>query len=205
MISGRWPECSACSGAAESDIADVIVAMVPGWTTLLLWLDAMRRIPRPSRRPSALPLGPGGACCRIESRIVTLPAVYSSDAGPTWSLSRRSTAYPCTTRWKGCRPRNSPGWSASRRMANCMWVDSSRALTAPKYCSPRTTTPPGTIGLGGSSISLYLGTTPGGFQMVGRLAVPIYEPGRPCPRSATTRPCSVLATGSCFRPSTRTP
>jgi allophanate hydrolase subunit 1 len=60
--------------------------------------------------------------------------------------------------------------------ANCMWLEPELVLTAPKYTQPRTHTPEGTVGLGGSSIALYSVPSPGGFQMVGRMPVPTYSP-----------------------------
>jgi urea carboxylase len=60
--------------------------------------------------------------------------------------------------------------------ANCMWLEPELVLTAPKYAQPRTYTPEGTVGLGGSSVALYSVPSPGGFQMVGRMPVPTYSP-----------------------------
>jgi KipI family sensor histidine kinase inhibitor len=163
---------------AESDIADVIVAMVPGWTTLLLWLDADAADPAAVEEAIGTAAWTGAErAVEFESRIVTLPTVYSSDAGPDLEFVAKVNGLSVHDTVERLQAAQFAGMvSFSPGMANCMWVDSSRALTAPKYCSPRTTTPPGTIGLGGSSISLYSVATPGGFQMVGRLAVPIYQP-----------------------------
>ena len=113
----------------------------------------------------------------FESRIITLPTVYAPDAGPDLEFVAKVNGLTVPDTVERLQAWQFAGMvSFSPGMANCMWVDSSRALTAPKYGSPRTTTPPGTVGLGGSSISLYSVATPGGFQMVGRLAVPIYQP-----------------------------
>jgi urea carboxylase len=163
---------------AESHIADVIVAMVPGWTTLLLWLDAG------AADPLAVEAAIAGAASagaerdiEFESRIVTLPTVYGREGGPDLEFVAGVNGLSVADTVERLQATQFTGMvSFSPGMANCMWVDSSRALTAPKYDSPRTTTPPGTVGLGGSSISLYSVAAPGGFQMVGRLAVPIYQP-----------------------------
>lgn len=78
-------------------------------------------------------------------------------------------------------------------MPVCMWLDEHQALSAPQYESPRTHTPAGTVVLGGSSMNAHPVDSPGGFQMVGRLAVPIYSP-EPSLAAFATDPV-LLATG----------
>jgi inhibitor of KinA len=66
--------------------------------------------------------------------------------------------------------------------ANCMFLDRSKIITAPKYQEPRTYTPEGIIGLGGSSTAIYSVASPGGFQMIGYTPVPTYDPWRRLPQ-----------------------
>lgn len=54
-------------------------------------------------------------------------------------------------------------------------LDPRSLLTVPKYNPPRTWTPQGAIGLGGSSGSIYPVNTPGGYQLLGRTPVPIWD------------------------------
>jgi urea carboxylase len=163
---------------AESDIAHTIIAMVPGWTTLLLWLDADVADPAAIERAIASAAAAGAEReIEFESRIITLPTLYGGEGGPDLEFVADVNGLSVDETVERLQATQFAGMvSFSPGMANCMWMDSSHALTAPKYDSPRTTTPPGTVGLGGSSISLYSVATPGGFQMVGRLAVPIYQP-----------------------------
>lgn len=163
---------------AESEIAAAIVATVPGWTTLLLWLDPDAA--DPAAIESAIlraAAARSGVQLEFESRVVTLPTLYGGESGPDLPFVAEvnglsvDEAIACLQ-----APQFAGMVSFSPGMANCMWLDENLALTAPKYDSPRTTTPPGTVGLGGSSISLYSVATPGGFQMVGRVAAPIYQP-----------------------------
>jgi KipI family sensor histidine kinase inhibitor len=162
---------------SQSGIAPAIIATVPGWTTLLLWLepelagpDAVETAVR-----HAATAGPGEHL-EFESRVLTLPTVYGGPGGPDLEFvaeHNELSAEQAVRRME--EPQFAGMVSFSPGMANCMWVDGQQALSAPKYESPRTTTPPGTVGLGGSSISLYSVASPGGFQMVGRMAVPIYQ------------------------------
>ena len=57
-----------------------------------------------------------------------------------------------------------------------MPLDPRCKLTAPKYNPPRTWTPKGTVGMGGSSTAIYPDRLPGGYQIFGRTPVPIWDP-----------------------------
>ena len=48
-------------------------------------------------------------------------------------------------------------------------------ITCPKYNPPRTWTPQGTVGMGGSASAIYPVATPGGYQLFGRTPVPIWD------------------------------
>ncbi|MEC9455132.1 MAG: carboxyltransferase domain-containing protein, partial [Pseudomonadota bacterium] len=50
-----------------------------------------------------------------------------------------------------------------------------------KYNPPRTWTYKGTIGVGGSLCSIYPDETPGGYQMIARTPVPIWDPAQILP------------------------
>ena len=56
-----------------------------------------------------------------------------------------------------------------------MALDPRCKLTAPKYNPPRTWTPKGTVGMGGSSTSIYPDRLPGGYQIFGIIPVPIWD------------------------------
>ncbi|MDB4084401.1 carboxyltransferase domain-containing protein [Candidatus Pelagibacter sp.] len=56
-----------------------------------------------------------------------------------------------------------------------MPLDPRCKLTAPKYNPPRTWTPKGAVGMGGSSTSIYPDRLPGGYQIFGIIPVPIWD------------------------------
>jgi len=56
-----------------------------------------------------------------------------------------------------------------------MPLDPRCAMTAPKYNPPRTWTPKGTGGMGGGSTAIYPDHLPGGYQIFGRIPVPIWD------------------------------
>ena len=57
-----------------------------------------------------------------------------------------------------------------------MPLDPRCKLTAPKYNPPRTWTPKGAVGMGGSSTAIYPDKLPGGYKIFGRTPVPIWDP-----------------------------
>lgn len=63
-----------------------------------------------------------------------------------------------------------------------MPLDPRCMLTAPKYNPPRTWTPQGTVGMGGASTAIYPVATPGGYQIFGRIPVPIWDTGKSFPQ-----------------------
>jgi urea carboxylase len=55
-------------------------------------------------------------------------------------------------------------------------LDPAMALTASKYYRPRTFTPERGVGMAGLGTCLYPVASPGGYQLVGRAAIGIYDP-----------------------------
>jgi inhibitor of KinA len=51
------------------------------------------------------------------------------------------------------------------------------ALTIPRLDRPRTKTPAGSVGIGGNQTSIYSVESPGGFWLLGRTPLRLYDPG----------------------------
>jgi KipI family sensor histidine kinase inhibitor len=54
-------------------------------------------------------------------------------------------------------------------------------LTIPRLDSPRTSTPPGSVGIGGNQCCIYSVESPGGFWVLGRTPLPLYAPQADAP------------------------
>ena len=54
-------------------------------------------------------------------------------------------------------------------------LDPRAMITVPEYNPPRTWTPQGTVGMGGSPSAISPVNTPGGYQLLGRTPVPIWD------------------------------
>lgn len=60
-------------------------------------------------------------------------------------------------------------------LASMLCLDPRFSLNVPKYNPPRTSTPKGAIGIGGSNTSIYPCVSPGGFQLFGITPTPIFD------------------------------
>jgi KipI family sensor histidine kinase inhibitor len=55
------------------------------------------------------------------------------------------------------------------------------ALETPRLATPRTKIPAGAVGIGGAQTGIYPLESPGGWQLIGRTPVKVYDPQRPDP------------------------
>ncbi len=165
---------------SESELSAFIVETVPTWCSILIHYDLEQTSPKQFSR--ALDRFLDGITetetVTLRSRLVTLPVLYGGAAGPDLEFVARvndvSTEEAVRRLSKGTHFVGMISFIPGQ--ANCMWLEPELVLSTPKYSNPRTFTPEGTVGLGGSSIALYSVASPGGFQMVGRMPVPVYSP-----------------------------
>jgi KipI family sensor histidine kinase inhibitor len=52
------------------------------------------------------------------------------------------------------------------------------ALHTPRRASPRLEVPAGSVGIGGEQTGIYPAVSPGGWQLIGRAEVPLFDPAR---------------------------
>ena len=82
-------------------------------------------------------------------------------------------------RWSNCMRAPNTGWSRYPLFPGLPILrplDPRCAITSPKYNPPRLWTPVGSIGVGGTSTSIYTIPSPGGSNLIGRAPVPIWQP-----------------------------
>jgi KipI family sensor histidine kinase inhibitor len=164
----------------ESDLSSFIIETVPAWCSILIHIDLDQTSPGQfsNTLDRFLDAVVETETVTLQSRLVTLPVLYGGEAGPDLEFVARANDLSVDEAVR----RLSTGThfvgmiSFIPGQANCMWLEPELVLSAPKYSTPRTYTPEGTVGLGGSSVALYSVPSPGGFQMVGRMPVPVYSP-----------------------------
>src|ERR1700704_6439162 len=65
------------------------------------------------------------------------------------------------------------------------------AIAAPRKATPRTRVPAGSVGIAGRQTGIYPRQSPGGWQLIGRTALQVFDPSR--------EPVSIFAPGDRVR------
>lgn len=159
---------------------------IPGARTLFVIFD-----PRLVRRESVVRrlrrLADGSATTSSESRRFRIPVAYGGESGPDLpslardrgiapeELARRHAAGEYTVVFLGF----SPGFAYMTGLP--------AGLAAPRLESPRTRVPAGSVAIGGEYTAIYPSETPGGWRLIGRSPVRLFD--------ATARPPALLRPG----------
>lgn len=162
----RFPEVEDLIPAARS----VLVLLRPGLEPGRELLAAMHAEP-----------GPGDAADEAGSRLHEIPVAYGGEAGPDLAevaalrgLSEgevvRLHAEPAyTVGFLGF----APGFP--------YLIGLPERLATPRLATPRTKVPAGSVGIGGGFTGIYPRATPGGWRLIGRTGVELFDPGRDPP------------------------
>lgn len=138
--------------------------LVVGWDDLVAKLSELI----PQARPEALP----------PSRLVEIPCCYGGDLGfdlesaaqrlglPPESLVSLHSGAEYLVYFIGF----TPGLPYMTGMPD--------RLTIPRLSTPRTKTPAGSVGIGGAQCSIYSVESPGGFWVLGRTPLRLYDPSQ---------------------------
>lgn len=112
------------------------------------------------------------------ARTVEIPVVYGGDAGPDLEsaaaelgitpgdLAKRHAAGEYTVAMIGFAP----------GFPYLLGLDP--ALALPRLATPRTSVPAGSVGIGGNQTGIYPRESPGGWRLVGRTPLTLFDPSR---------------------------
>ena len=154
---------------------DGVVDVVPGYRTLLVRVQDADRLAAVREALPALSLPVGD---RRAGRTVEIPVVYDGEDLPEVcrltgldrdEVVRRHTRSDLLVAFLGF----SPGFP--------YLVGLDPALHVPRRATPRTSVPAGSVGLAGSQTGVYPSVTPGGWQLLGRTDVVLFDPARDPP------------------------
>ena len=154
-----------------------VVELVPGYRTVLIVADPgqAEALDELADRLPGLELPPAEA---VAGETVEIPVRYDGEdlpevAGLTGlapdEVVRRHTAPEYTVAFLGF----SPGFP--------YLVGLDPALEVPRRDTPRTSIPAGSVGLAGNQTGIYPTATPGGWQLIGRTEVTLFDPARDPP------------------------
>ena len=169
--------------AIRSRLASDVLEVVPTYRSLLVVFDPLRiGRARLQRRIEALVSAPGAAVSAPESdRVVRVPVLYGGPSGPDLEF---------VAEYGGLRPEEvveihasvpylvhmlgfTPGFPYLGGM--------SERIAAPRLESPRTHVPAGSVGIAGNQTGIYPIESPGGWRLVGRTPLRLFDPRSPRP------------------------
>lgn len=150
------------------------IEIVPAMVSLTLHVppgEAARLLPLVRARAGALP----AAVARVEGRVHEIPVAYGGAGGPDLAdVSARAGL--------------APGDVARRHAAGLYRVymlgflpgfaylgDVEAAIAAPRRATPRAAVPAGSVGIAGTQTGVYPRESPGGWQIVGRTSLPMFD------------------------------
>jgi KipI family sensor histidine kinase inhibitor len=154
-----------------------VVELVPGYRTLLV-------VAEPGRAEALDELAAGlpelelPDAEEVAGEPVEIPVTYDGEDLPEVArltgldaeeVVRRHTAPEYTVAFLGF----SPGFP--------YLVGLDPALEVPRRDTPRTSIPAGSVGLAGGQTGIYPTASPGGWQLIGRTEVTLFDPGRDPP------------------------
>jgi KipI family sensor histidine kinase inhibitor len=154
-----------------------VVELVPGYRTVLVVADPARAgaLDDLAARLPELELPPAEA---VAGETVEIPVSYDGEDLPEVAsltgleaeeVVRRHTAPEYTVAFLGF----SPGFP--------YLVGLDPALEVPRRDTPRTSIPAGSVGLAGNQTGIYPTASPGGWQLIGRTEVTLFDPARDPP------------------------
>lgn len=160
----------------DEDLPEGVIDLVPAATTLLLTIDPRATdVERISRQVSGIIVGSHE---RETTGEVKIPVVYDgedlAEVGRITGLGERGvieahTGSPWTVAFCGF----APGFG--------YMVGGDERLRVPRRDNPRTRVPAGSVAIAGEFASVYPRESPGGWQLIGRTNLEVWDIGRELP------------------------
>lgn len=158
--------------------------LVPGYASTGLFFDALQIDASGAEawlRDQLAALPPDASLTAAATRTVDVPVVYGGDAGPDLEsaaaelgitpsqLAQRHAAGEYTVAMIGFAP----------GFPYLLGLDPGLAL--PRLATPRTSVPAGSVGIGGAQTGIYPRESPGGWWLLGRTPLVLFDPTREPP------------------------
>lgn len=111
-----------------------------------------------------------------KTRVVEIPVCYGGEFGP--DLARVATQAKISPEEVIKRHAKADYWVALVGFAPGFpyLIGLPKELATPRHAKPRTVVPAGSVGIAGAQTGIYPFATPGGWNLIGRTAVPLFDP-----------------------------
>ncbi len=154
-----------------------VIDVVPAYASVALVLDPRVALDEAAFEARALDVvRESAAPTATQGRLLIVPASYGGSEGPDivdvaryanltpGEVVLRHTAVDYVVGMVGFQP----------GFPYLIGLDATLAM--PRRSTPRTRVPAGSIGIGGAQTGIYPLVSPGGWQLIGRVAVPLFDP-----------------------------
>jgi KipI family sensor histidine kinase inhibitor len=160
----------------RTDPLDGVVGAVPGLASLLVELDG--GVDRPAMNGALESRLDRATGTLPAARTRTIPVAYGGADGPDLAEVARLTGMSedgvvrlhSSLEMRVLFSGFAPGFA--------YLGDLPAALRVPRLATPRTRTPPGSVAIAGSMSGIYPADLPGGWRIIGRTSVPLFDPHR---------------------------
>jgi KipI family sensor histidine kinase inhibitor len=165
----------------EADPPPGVLNLHPAYASLLISYDSLRANREELQREIERRLGEVGQAAVPERRVVEIPVCYGGELGPDLGdvaavcrlhptdVIREHVAGEYLVHFLGF----SPGFPYLGGM--------SPRIAAPRRATPRKHVPAGSIAIGGNQTGAYPLASPGGWQLIGRTPLVLFDPRRTPP------------------------
>ncbi len=160
----------------DEDLPEGVIDLVPAAATLLVTIDPRATdVERISRQVSGITIGSHE---RATTGEVEIPVVYDgedlAEVGRITGLGERGVIEAHTgTPWTVAFCGFAPGFG--------YMVGGDERLRVPRRDNPRTRVPAGSVAIAGEFASVYPRESPGGWQLIGRTNLEVWDIGREPP------------------------
>ncbi len=154
-----------------------ILELVPSYRALLVLYDP-GRVTAPELRAQLLALAQGGdlEAPAPEGRLIELPVRYGGEAGPDLDAVAAHTGL---TPEEVIRLHSRPVYTVAMlgfAPGFAYLLGLPERLSTPRLSTPRLQVAPGSVGIAGSQTGVYALNTPGGWQIIGRTDLRLFDP-----------------------------
>jgi KipI family sensor histidine kinase inhibitor len=165
-------EVLALADAVRADTPPGVVDVVPAARTVLLTVEPGTDLAAVRRAVLALDIAPGAG--RAGGETVRIPVTYDgpdlAEVAELTGLGADGVVAAHTgTPWRVAFGGFAPGFA--------YLVDGDPRLNVSRRAEPRTTVPAGAVGLAGEFSGVYPRPSPGGWQLIGRTDLPLWDMG----------------------------
>jgi len=173
--------CIALAEAIEACRIAGVRDIVPAYRTVAVYFDPLKTDRVQLRREVDRAIGTSAPAATALRQVIRVPVCYGAADGPdiaevagfAGGSEDEVVAIHTSATYRVFMIGFSPGFAYMGPVA--------ARIAAPRRATPRTTVPAGSVGIAGQQTGIYPSETPGGWQLVGRTPLRVFDAARTPP------------------------